>query len=71
MPGSVEGPANRCNPAIHHVAWRNDIRTRGGVRNGGFAEPIECGVIVDIAVSDQATVAMRGVLAVADIGNHQ
>ena len=41
-----------------------------GVGDRGFRQQLDGDVVVDLAVADEAAVAVRGVLAEADVGDH-
>ena len=41
-----------------------------GVGDRGFGQQLDRDVVVDLAVADEAAVAVRGVLAEADVGDH-
>ena len=62
--------------AIHHVGGRNDIGARLGQRYSGLRQQVERGIVIDVELvaipSHHAAVAVRGVLAQADVGDqHQ
>jgi hypothetical protein len=66
----VELGANRPHPAVHHVARRHHVRSRVGVRGRSLGEQLDGQVVVDLAVANHSAVAVRGVLAQADVGDH-
>jgi len=41
------------------------------MRNRGLGQPIEGNVVIDLAILDVPAMAVAGVFAVADVGNHQ
>ena len=65
----VERLADRGDAAVHHVARRDDVGARLDVADGGAGEQLEAAVVVHLAVDDHAAVAVRGVLAEADVGH--
>ena len=69
-PGGVERLANGRHAAVHHVAGRHDVGAGTGVRDGGFGKPVRV-VSLSTSPSDEAAVAVTGVFAVADVGDHQ
>ena len=66
----VELVADRADPAVHHVARRDRVGAGLGVGDRGFRQQLDGEVVVDLAVADEAAVAVRGVLAEADVGDH-
>ena len=64
----VERLADRADAAVHHVARRDDVGAGLGVADRGAGEQLEAPVVVDVAVDDDAAVAVRRVLAEADVG---
>ena len=70
-PGRIEGSADRPNPAVHHVRWRDDIGPCPGVGDGLNGEQLERRVVVDVAVPDHAAVPVVGVLAEADVSDEE
>ena len=66
----VELVADRADPAVHHVAGRDHVGAGLGVGDRGLGEQLDRDVVVDLAVADEAAVAVRGVLAEADVGDH-
>ena len=71
-PVVVERGAQRAHAAVHHVARRDGVRARLGLRDRRAGEQLERLVVVDDAVGAQdAAVAVRGVLAQAEVGEDQ
>ncbi len=66
----VELVADRADPAVHHVAGRDRVGAGLGVGDRGFGQQLDRDVVVDLALADEAAVAVRGVLAEADVGDH-
>ncbi len=66
----VELVADRADPAVHHVARRDRVGAGLGVGDRRFRQQLDRQVVVDLAVADEAAVAVRGVLAEADVGDH-
>ena len=66
----VELVADRADPAVHHVARRDGVGAGLGVGDRGLRKQLDGDVVVDLAVADEAAVAVRGVLAEADVGDH-
>ena len=60
--------ADRGDPPVHHVARRDDVGAGLDVRDGRARDQLERRVVVDLPVRDDAAVAVRGVLAEADVG---
>ena len=69
--GLVERPADRGHAAVHHVGGRDDVGAGPGVRQRDPREQRERRVVVDVAVADDAAVAVRGVLVEADVGHDE
>ncbi len=67
----VELVADRPDPAVHHVAGRDRVGAGLGVGDRDFGQQLDRDVVVDLAVADEAAVAVRGVLAEADVGDHR
>ena len=67
----VELVADRPDPAVHHVARRDRVGAGLGVGDRRFRQQLDGDVVVDLAVADEAAVAVRGVLAEADVGDHR
>ena len=68
----VERGAQRAHAAVHHVARRDRVGARLGLGDRGAREQLERLVVVDDAVGAQhAAVAVRGVLAQAEVGDDQ
>ena len=68
----VERGAQRADAAVHHVARRDGVGARLGLRDGGARQQLERQVVVDDAVGAQhAAVAVRGVLAQAQVGDDE
>ena len=66
----VECGADRCDTSVHHVAGRHDVGTGVGVARGGAGDQLDARVVVDLAVHDNAAVAVVGVRAQAHVGDH-
>ena len=73
MSGRIKSFADGSNPAVHHVAGRNNIGTRIRMGHSSLGEPFQGCVIIDIAIHvasfDETAVAMTRVLAVTNIGD--
>ena len=69
-PARVERRANRRDAAVHHVARRDDVGAGARVRHRFAREQLERRVVVDVAVANHAAVPVLGVLAEADVGDH-
>ena len=68
----VERGAQRAHAAVHHVARRDGVGAGLGLRDRGAGEQLERLVVVDDAVGAQhAAVAVRRVLAQAQVGDDQ
>ena len=63
--------ADRGDAAVHHVARADDVGAGLDVRDRGAREQLERGVVVDLLAAQDAAVAVRGVLAEADVGEQQ
>ena len=61
--------ADRADAAVHHVARRDGVGAGFDVADGRPREQLERLVVRDLAVADHAAVAVRGVLAEADVGD--
>ena len=61
--------ADRTDAAVHHVARRDGVGARVDVRDRRPREEVERLVVHDLAVAQDAAVAVRGVLAEADVGD--
>jgi hypothetical protein len=61
---------NHADAAVHHVARRNRVGARVGMRDRRFGQQLDRQVVVDLAVADEAAVTVRGVLAEADVADH-
>ena len=59
------------HPAVHHVARRDHVGARLGVRDRRLRKELERDVVVHLAVADDATVPVRRVLAHAYVGDHE
>jgi hypothetical protein len=55
---------------VHHVAGGDRVGACRRVGDRGLAQQLEGHVVVNLAVADNPAVAVRGVLAEADIGDH-
>ena len=66
----VELVANRPDAPVHHVAGGDHVGAGFGLRDRGLGEQLDGDVVVDLAVAHEAAVAVRGVLAQADVGDH-
>ena len=73
--GVVEAGADRPDHAIHHPAGGDHVGSCPGVTGGLAGEQLERGVVIDVDAGrrfgQHAAVAMIGVLANADVGDHQ
>ena len=68
--GCVEGLTDSRNPAVHHVGWCDDIRTRPGLRDSRAPQQLKSRVILHFATwGNQSAVTVRSVLAQAGIGD--
>ena len=68
--GVVQRGADGGDAAVHHVGRGDDVGAGLGVGDGGAGEQRQRGVVVDLAGRrDDAAVAVRGVLAEADVGD--
>ena len=63
----VERGADRRHAAIHHVARRDHVRTGTRMADRSPGQHLERPVVVDIVTAQDAAVAVRGVLAHADV----
>ncbi len=66
----VELVADRADPAVHHVAGRDRVGAGLGVGDRDLGQQLDRDVVVDLAVADEAAVAVRGVLAETNVGDH-
>ena len=66
----VEGGADGADPAVHHVAGGDDVGAGLGVAHRLPGQQLEGGVVEDAVALDDAAVAVVGVLAEADVGDH-
>ncbi len=57
--------------SVHHVRRRDHVGTSPRVRQCLFREEVQRGIVVHIAVDDDAAMAVVGVLAQADVSNEQ
>ena len=64
----VERPADRADAAVEHVARADGVGARLGVAHGRLREQLERDVVQDLVALDDAAVAVRRVLAEADVG---
>ena len=68
----VECLADGGDAAVHHVGRRDDVSAGLSLRDGDLLQEFERLVVVDVMALEMATVAMRRVLAEADIAdNHE
>src|SRR5215475_11836712 len=69
----IERLANRTDAAVHHVAWRHDIRASCGVRERRPRQQLNSLVVENAEMISldvcHTTMAMTHVLAQADVGN--
>ena len=63
----IQRLADRGHAPVHHVAGCNDIGARARMRHRCFRQPLECGVVLHLAIHNQSAVAVAGVFAIADI----
>ena len=57
--------------AVHHVGRRDEVGAGHGVRQRGSRQLFDRGVVDDLVAVDDAAVAVRGVLAQADVGHDE
>ncbi len=73
--GRVERLANRADPAVHHIARRDDVGSGGGVGKRAFHEQLDALVVQDVEMvavdPSYAAVAVAHVFAQADIGDDE
>ena len=69
-PFLIEGGANRADAPVHHVRRRDDIGARSRMRQRLAHQQIQRGVVVDVVIPDHAAMPMVGVLAHANVGDH-
>ena len=67
----VERLADRADASVHHVRRRDDVGAGRRVRDGGAHELLDRRIVRDLVVDDDAAVAVVGVLAEADVGDHE
>ena len=65
----IERTTYHADSAIHHVARSNDVGPRARVRDRLAYQEVERGVVVHLAVSQDAAVTVIRVLAHADVGD--
>ena len=70
-PGVIQRLADGGHAPVHHVAGRDDIGAGAGVRNRGLGQPLQRSIVIHFAIDDLAAMAVAGVLAVANVGDHQ
>jgi hypothetical protein len=72
---TIKGGTDGADAAVHHVAWGDEIGAGIGVADGGAGEEIERGIVEDAglrsALIDDAAMAVGGVFAEADVGDHE
>ncbi len=70
----IQALANRPHPAIHHVAWRNHVRSGFGMTRRSPRQQFERGVIgnsrVGFAADDNAAMTVPHIFAEANVGYH-
>jgi hypothetical protein len=59
----------RIAPTVHHVARRNDVRARLRMRRGLARQHLERRIIVDVAIPNDAAMAVVSVFAQANVGD--
>ena len=67
--GVIEHVADAADAAVHHVGRRDDVGAGGGVRERGARQLLDRRVVDDLLAVEDAAVAVRGVLAQADVGD--
>src|SRR5438105_1048875 len=67
----VERLADGADAAVHHVRRCDHVRARLDVRHRGAREQLERGIVLHRTVLDHTAVAVAGVLAEADVGDHE
>src|SRR4051812_47842200 len=65
--GGIERLANLTDAKIHHVGWCNHVCAGARVGYRCLREKLDGGIVKDASAFQQAAVAVRGVLAEADI----
>ena len=63
----VERLADAGDAAVHHVAWRHQIRAGARLDDSGLPQQVHGRIIVHVAARDHAAMAVIGVLAQADV----
>src|SRR5205807_9598164 len=67
----VQCASNSADPAIHHIGRCYNVSSCPGMRESHACEKVQRCVILNIAVSDNTAMPMAGILAEADISDHQ
>ena len=67
----VERLADRRDAAVHHVRRRHEVGAGHRVRQRRLRQLRDGRVVEDLVALDDAAVAVRGVLAEADVGHHE
>ena len=67
----IQGLPNPRDAAVHHVARRHEVHAGARLHDGNLAEQVDGRVVVDVAVSNHAAVAMIGVFAQAYVAHHE
>ena len=67
----VQGPTDAADPAIHHVGGRDDVGASRRVRQRRARQEFDGRVVDDFTIDEQATVAVRGVLAETHVGDDE
>ena len=70
MPGVVERAADEPDAAVHHVARRHHVGAGLGLRHRHAREDLERRVVDDLAVLQDAVVAVAGVGIHGHVGDH-
>src|SRR5438132_1003197 len=70
-PGGVETGAKRRDLSVHHGARPDDVRSRFCVGDRSRGQPRQRGVVVDFLSVEHTAVAVRRVLAQADVGGQR
>ena len=67
----VERAADGADAAVHHVRGRDHVGAGPRVHDGHARQQLERGVVEDLLALDHAAVAVRRVLAQADVGDDE
>ncbi len=66
----VQRVADFGHPAVHHVRRGHHVGSGLGVGQGRAGQQVQGGVVIDDLFFHHAAVAVIGVLAQADVGDH-